>query len=48
MNITYGNGEVLLDGEARGFDIQYKGSVQITDSPDNVFISANLNKIIVE
>ena len=44
--ITYGNGEVLFDGSAKGFEMRYKGSITITDSPDNLFLSANKNKII--
>jgi len=27
--ITYGNGEVLFDGNAKGFELRYKGSVSI-------------------
>ena len=44
--ITYGNGEVLFDGYAKGFDMRYKGSIRVTNSPDNLFLSANKNKII--
>ena len=44
--ITYGNGEVLFDGSAQGFEIRYKGVIRITSSPDNLFLSANKNKII--
>ncbi len=44
--ITYGNGEVLFDGNAQGFELRYKGSIRITNSPDNLFLSANRNKII--
>ena len=44
--ITYGNGEVLFDGSAKGFEMRYKGSITITDSPDNLFLSANKNKIV--
>ena len=44
--ITYGNGEVLFDGYAKGFQMRYKGSIRITNSPDNLFLSANKNKII--
>jgi hypothetical protein len=44
--ITYGNGEVLFDGSAKGFEMRYKGSIRITSSPDNLFLSANKNKII--
>ena len=44
--ITYGNGEVLFDGAAKGFEMRYKGSIRITNSPDNLFLSANKNKII--
>ena len=44
--ITYGNGEVLFDGYAKGFEMRYKGSITITDSPDNLFLSANKNKIV--
>ena len=44
--VTYGNGEVLFDGSAKGFQMRYKGSIRITDSPDNLFLSANKNKII--
>tara|TARA_Y100001963_G_scaffold116271_1_gene161497 strand:+ start:3466 stop:4119 length:654 start_codon:yes stop_codon:yes gene_type:complete len=44
--ITYGNGEVLFDGNAKGFELRYKGAIRITNSPDNLFLSANKNKII--
>ena len=44
--ITYGNGEVLFDGTAQGFQMRYKGEIRITNSPDNLFLSANKNKII--
>ena len=44
--ITYGNGEVLFDGSAKGFEMRYKGSITITNSPDNLFLSASKNKII--
>ena len=44
--ITYGNGEVLFDGNSQGFEMRYKGSIRITNSPDNLFLSANKNKII--
>ena len=44
--ITYGNGEVLFDGSSQGFEMRYKGSIRITSSPDNLFLSANKNKII--
>ena len=44
--ITYGSGEVLFDGSAKGFQMRYKGSIRITDSPDNLFLSANKNKIM--
>ena len=44
--ITYGNGEVLFDGNANGFEMRYKGSITITSSPDNLLLSASKNKII--
>ena len=44
--ITYGNGEVLFDGASKGFEMRYKGGITITNSPDNLFLSANKNKII--
>ena len=44
--ITYGNGEVLFDGASQGFEMRYKGSIKITNSPDNLLLSANKNKII--
>ena len=44
--ITYGNGEVLFDGNSQGFELRYKGAIRITSSPDNLFLSANRNKII--
>ena len=44
--ITYGNGEVLFDGSAQGFQMRYKGSINIINSPDNLFLSANKNKIV--
>ena len=43
--VTYGNGEVLFDGSANGFELRYKGSIRITNSPDNLFIVANKNSI---
>ena len=44
--VTYGNGEVLFDGTAKGFEIRYKGTIVITNSPDNLFLSAGQNKIV--
>ena len=44
--ITYGNGEVLFDGNSQGFEMRYKGAIRITSSPDNLLLSANKNKII--
>ena len=44
--ITYGDGEVLFDGSAKGVEIRYKGVITITESPDNLFISANRRKIV--
>ena len=44
--LTYGNGEVLFDGAAQGFELKYKGTITITNSPDNLFISANKKKIV--
>ena len=44
--ITYGNGECLFDGSAKGFEMRYKGSITIINSPDNLFLSANSRKII--
>ena len=44
--ITYGNGEVLFNGSAQGFQMRYKGSIKIINSPDNLFLSANKNKIV--
>tara|TARA_R100001594_G_scaffold52930_1_gene86533 strand:+ start:159 stop:767 length:609 start_codon:yes stop_codon:yes gene_type:complete len=43
--VTYGNGEVLFEGSANGFEIKYKGSITITDSPDNLFILADRTNI---
>ena len=43
--VTYGNGEVLFDGSANGFEIRYKGSIRITSSPDNLFIVADKGSI---
>ena len=40
MKITYGDGSLILDGAGKGFEIIYKGVIRITNSPDNVFISA--------
>ena len=44
--ITYGNGEVLFNGNSQGFEMGYKGSIRITNSPDNLFLSANKSKIV--
>ena len=44
--ITYGNGEVLFDGSSQGFEMRYKGVINITSSPDNLLLSASQNKII--
>ena len=43
--VTYGSGEVLFDGSANGFEIRYKGSIRITNSPDNLFIVADKSSI---
>ena len=44
--ITYGYGVVLFEGASQGFEMGYRGSIRITSSPDNLFLSANKNKII--
>ena len=44
--ITYGNGQVLFDGNSQGFELRYVGSIKIKNSPDNLFLSATKNKII--
>ena len=44
--ITYGNGEVLFDGTSKGFEMRYRGTITITNSPDNLFLSANKTKIV--
>lgn len=44
--ITYGNGEVLFDGDAKAFEVKYRGEIRITKSPDNLLLSASKNKII--
>ena len=44
--ITYGNGEVLFQGSAKGFEMRYQGTITITSSPDNLLLIANKNKII--
>jgi len=43
--VTYGNGEVLFEGDADGFEIKYKGAMRITKSPDNLFIIADRHSI---
>ena len=43
--VTYGNGEVLFDGSANGFEFRYKGTIRIINSPDNLFILADKNSI---
>ena len=43
--ITYGEGKVLFDGSAKAFQIKYKGTIRITDSPDKIFIKADRNTI---
>lgn len=43
--ITYGEGKVLFDGAAKAFQIKYKGTIRITDSPDKLFIKADRNTI---
>ena len=43
--ITYGEGKVLFDGDAKAFQIKYKGTIRITDSPDKLFIKADRNTI---
>ena len=44
--IPYGDGEVLFNGTSKGFEMRYKGVIRITNSPDNLFLSANKNKIV--
>ena len=43
--ITYGEGKVLFDGDAKAFEIRYKGTIRILDSPDKLFIKADRNTI---
>tara|TARA_R100000278_G_scaffold95367_1_gene72818 strand:- start:2109 stop:2768 length:660 start_codon:yes stop_codon:yes gene_type:complete len=44
--LVYGDGNVIFEGSARGFEIVYKGAIKITESPDNLFISGNKKKIV--
>ena len=44
--ITYGNGEVLFDGNANGFEMRFKGSISIESNHDSLLISVSNNKII--
>ena len=44
--ITYGNGEVIGLENIQGFDIKYKGSIEIDPAQDNWIIQANKNRII--
>jgi len=44
--IIYGNGEVLLEGNGQGFEMIYNGTIRITNSPDNLFLSADKTRII--
>ena len=46
MNITYGDGEVLVSGDIKGFQIAYTGVVVITEKSDDIFMSANDSRII--
>ena len=43
--ITYGEGKVLFDGDAKAFEIRYKGTIRILDSPDKLFIKADRNTV---
>ena len=44
--ITYGNGEVLFDGDANGFEMRYKGSITIESNHDSLLIYVRKNKIV--
>ena len=44
--LTFGNGEVLFDGSSKAFQLKYTGTITITESPDNLFLTANKTKII--
>ena len=44
--ITYGNGEVLFDGNANGFEMKYKGSISVESNHDNLLVSVSKNKIV--
>ena len=44
--ITYGNGEVLFDGSAKGFEMRYKGKITITSNTEGLLIDASKNRII--
>ena len=44
--ITYGNGEVLFDGSAKGFEMRYKGKISIKSNTEGLLIDTNKNRII--
>ena len=44
--LNFGNGEVLFDGSSKAFQLKYTGTITITESPDNLFLTANKTKII--
>lgn len=46
MQIIYGKGNVLFNGSARSFDLQYTGKMVITKSLDSMLISATKKRII--
>ena len=46
MKISVGKGKVNFKGSAIAFDIRYKGSIEIKNSPDNLLINANSKRII--
>jgi hypothetical protein len=45
--INYTSNKVYYSGiQAKAFEIEYMGQIQIIDSPDNILITASANKII--
>ena len=46
MKLTYGNGEVLIDGQVQAFDIRFKGAINIINPQDNWVIGSGDNKIM--
>jgi len=44
--VTYGNGKVTITHSIKGFDLRYKGNLNITEYPESMLLSAKDNRVV--